>query len=162
MPFQAVAWAWKTREVFTPAERCVLLWLANRADERGWVYGADWAELQRWAHLSPIECYITVLLVTDGYLAIWGPDDDVLVRFPIQRDANAEPVRNGEPIPQALKEEILREAGYQCFACRRDDGLHVDHIIPRRRGGTNDWGNLQALCSRCNLVKSDRLGWAQP
>ena len=30
----------------------------------------------------------------------------------------------------------------------------VDHIVPRRRGGTDDESNLQALCSRCHSTKT--------
>ncbi len=34
--------------------------------------------------------------------------------------------------------------------------LHVDHIVPISRGGTDDRFNLQALCDLCNLGKSNR------
>lgn len=30
----------------------------------------------------------------------------------------------------------------------------VDHIVPRRRGGTDDASNLQALCYRCHSTKT--------
>ena len=32
----------------------------------------------------------------------------------------------------------------------------MDHIVPRRRGGTDDPDNLQTLCYRCNAMKRDR------
>ena len=32
--------------------------------------------------------------------------------------------------------------------------LHVDHIVPRCRGGSNHPKNLQALCECCNAAKS--------
>ncbi|WP_343324290.1 HNH endonuclease signature motif containing protein [Streptococcus sp. Marseille-P8640] len=35
--------------------------------------------------------------------------------------------------------------------------LHVDHIIPWSKGGETVLGNLQTLCSKCNLGKSDLL-----
>ena len=34
--------------------------------------------------------------------------------------------------------------------------LHVDHVIPRSRGGTDDLENLVTACSACNLAKYDR------
>ena len=34
--------------------------------------------------------------------------------------------------------------------------LHIDHIVPRSRGGSDELANLQALCEPCNLNKYDR------
>lgn len=31
--------------------------------------------------------------------------------------------------------------------------IHIDHIVPLTKGGTNDPTNLQILCSKCNLKK---------
>ena len=35
--------------------------------------------------------------------------------------------------------------------------IHLDHIIPLNKGGTNDTTNIQLLCSNCNLNKKDRI-----
>ena len=37
----------------------------------------------------------------------------------------------------------------------------VDHVVPRRRGGTDDLENLQALCSTHHSMKTAELdgGW---
>lgn len=32
----------------------------------------------------------------------------------------------------------------------------VDHVVPRRAGGTDDWSNLQGLCARCHARKTAR------
>lgn len=33
----------------------------------------------------------------------------------------------------------------------------TDHVIPRSRGGTNDWANFVLSCERCNLVKGQTI-----
>lgn len=48
-----------------------------------------------------------------------------------------------------------------CFCCIKDK-YHVDHIIPLKRGGSNDIGNIQLLCPLCNTRKAakDPVQWA--
>ena len=54
---------------------------------------------------------------------------------------------------------LARDRG-RCVLCgaRADDGvrLHVDHIVPWSRSGRTVAENLQTLCDRCNLGKSNR------
>ncbi|CAX26379.1 conserved protein of unknown function, histidine triad (HIT) protein [Methylorubrum extorquens DM4] len=55
--------------------------------------------------------------------------------------------------------EVLKRAGYRCELCgvpADERFLHVDHIIPRRHGGSDDRANLQALCYQCNGNKGAR------
>jgi diadenosine tetraphosphate (Ap4A) HIT family hydrolase len=55
--------------------------------------------------------------------------------------------------------EVLRRAGFRCDLCgisADERALEVDHIVPRRHGGTNDLSNLQALCYKCNANKGAR------
>src|SRR4030065_254306 len=35
--------------------------------------------------------------------------------------------------------------------------LHIDHKIPKKKGGTDDLNNLITSCEQCNLGKSDLL-----
>lgn len=35
--------------------------------------------------------------------------------------------------------------------------MHIDHVIPRSRGGTDDMDNLAVSCAPCNLSKGDKL-----
>lgn len=41
----------------------------------------------------------------------------------------------------------------QANACERPAN-EVDHIIPKRQGGTDSWDNLQALCKPCHSRKT--------
>lgn len=55
-----------------------------------------------------------------------------------------------------LRFEILKRDGFACHYCGRRAPtvvLHVDHLIPRNAGGTDDPDNLIASCSTCNLGK---------
>ena len=56
---------------------------------------------------------------------------------------------------------VLARDQWTCCSCgrsARQDSvlLEVDHIVPRSRGGTNTLENLQTLCKKCNIGKSNR------
>ena len=51
---------------------------------------------------------------------------------------------------------VMQKSNSVCCACGCKDDLHVDHIVPLSRGGTNELDNLQMLCSSCNLSKGTK------
>jgi 5-methylcytosine-specific restriction endonuclease McrA len=58
---------------------------------------------------------------------------------------------------RAQRERVFKLHGHVCAYCGTDEGeMHIDHIIPRKAGGTHDLDNLQVLCKSCNLRKSAR------
>lgn len=64
---------------------------------------------------------------------------------------------------QHVRKAALIRDGYQCQACgmllgRKSRDAHVDHIIPKREGGTNELSNLQTLCHGCHSRKTMRGG----
>lgn len=61
-------------------------------------------------------------------------------------------------IPMDVKREVWDRDDGKCQECGADDNLHFDHIIPYSKGGTSvDPENIQLLCARHNLSKSDRI-----
>ena len=60
------------------------------------------------------------------------------------------------PLPKKLRFEVLKRDGFACQYCGQGAPhvvLHVDHVIPVSRGGTNDPDNLVAACESCNSGK---------
>lgn len=60
-------------------------------------------------------------------------------------------------IPDDVKRSVYYRDGGRCAKCTATDYLEYDHIIPHTRGGASTVGNVQLLCRRCNLEKSDRI-----
>lgn len=78
---------------------------------------------------------------------------------------------NGNKFEETIKQErkimndnirynVLKRDNFSCQICgiRAKDGakLHVDHIIPVSKGGKTVMSNLQTLCERCNIGKSNK------
>ncbi|MEN9920725.1 MAG: hypothetical protein RL538_618 [Candidatus Parcubacteria bacterium] len=61
-------------------------------------------------------------------------------------------------IPSKVKVEVWKRDGGKCTTCGAGDGLHYDHILPFSKGGrSDDARNIQLLCARHNLQKSDKI-----
>jgi len=56
---------------------------------------------------------------------------------------------------------VLKRDNYQCQICGRSQTvgvqLHVDHIVPLAKGGSNNMENLQTTCDECNIGKGTEL-----
>ena len=55
-------------------------------------------------------------------------------------------------IPTATRRAVYRREGYACALCERPGVIHVHHVRSRSIGGTNDLGNLIALCPVCHAI----------
>lgn len=62
-----------------------------------------------------------------------------------------------------LRFRVMQRDNFKCCMCGAspakdpDVVLHIDHIVPWAKGGETTYDNLQTLCSKCNLGKSDLL-----
>jgi hypothetical protein len=62
-----------------------------------------------------------------------------------------------------LRFQVMQRDNFKCCACgaapAKDPSveLHIDHILPWSRNGETTFDNLQTLCSKCNLGKSDMI-----
>lgn len=56
---------------------------------------------------------------------------------------------------QAQTSGLWEKQGGMCYYCGADlsDGYHVDHFIPRARGGPDEPENLVLSCPTCNMKK---------
>ena len=69
--------------------------------------------------------------------------------------------RSSRVISDKLRYTVLKRDNFKCCACGASPAkdpsveLHIDHIVPWSKGGETTLENLQTLCSRCNIGKSD-------
>jgi hypothetical protein len=69
---------------------------------------------------------------------------------------------------QALRRFVRERAGHRCEYCGILQAhvpfaaFHIDHIIPRQHGGTDDAMNLAFACYHCNLHKGPNLTGIDP
>lgn len=69
--------------------------------------------------------------------------------------------QSSRTISDKLRYQVLKRDNFKCCACGSSPAkdpaveLHIDHIVPWSKGGETKPDNLQTLCSRCNIGKSD-------
>lgn len=70
-------------------------------------------------------------------------------------------LRTGRDPSLRLRFNVLKRDNFTCVQCgaspakNPDIELHIDHVIPWSKGGETVEENLQTLCSKCNLGKSN-------
>lgn len=63
--------------------------------------------------------------------------------------------RNSELTTYKFKQQrelVFRTKGHDCYLCG-EWATAIDHVIPRKLGGTHDLDNLEPICLRCNSKK---------
>ncbi len=66
-----------------------------------------------------------------------------------------------------LARDVRARARGRCQYCMMHESLqgatfHIEHIIPRCRGGNTDLGNIALACPNCNLHKAARVTGTDP
>jgi 5-methylcytosine-specific restriction endonuclease McrA len=70
-----------------------------------------------------------------------------------------------EPLTYGEYLKLLWTAPHRCVKCGKEPPevtLHVDHITPASLGGKSKRHNIQFLCEKCNLKKSNKLEGGEP
>lgn len=82
---------------------------------------------------------------------------DALVRIHKRLLLQPQTERASRSIPQSVKIAVWQRDQGKCTQCSATEYLEFDHVIPHSLGGANTEGNIQLLCRRCNLQKSNRI-----
>ena len=82
---------------------------------------------------------------------------DALVRIYKRLLLMPQTERASRSIPQSVKLAVWHRDQGKCVQCGATEYLEYDHVIPHSKGGASSEGNLQLLCRKCNLAKSDRI-----
>ena len=67
-----------------------------------------------------------------------------------------------------VRELVVRRAGNRCEYCRIPQALlpfhtfHIEHVVARQHGGTDDPSNLCLACDRCHAQKGPNLSSIDP
>ncbi|GGR60609.1 TerF-like protein [Deinococcus seoulensis] len=86
-----------------------------------------------------------------------GASLDALVRLHKRLMLTPQTEKASRSIPQAVKLQVWQRDQGRCVQCNDSNYLEYDHVIPFSLGGASTLNNLQLLCRRCNLQKSNRL-----
>jgi 5-methylcytosine-specific restriction endonuclease McrA len=87
-------------------------------------------------------------------------DDDIyIVTYHLEEHYNIPLEEPDKTNPsKKLRKQITNLYNNKCFRCNTSDKkLHIDHILPRCKGGTGAFRNLQTLCEECGNLKGDRI-----
>ncbi|MCH5171293.1 MAG: HNH endonuclease [Erysipelotrichales bacterium] len=95
----------------------------------------------------------------------WINDDNVKHSSNVEQEEiiPSESLKHKTPreINLRLRYLVLKRDNFKCCICGSSPAkdpsveLHIDHIVPWSKGGETIIDNLQTLCSKCNLGKSN-------
>jgi len=63
-------------------------------------------------------------------------------------------------LKQRYIKNIIKSDKHPCTYCKiilTKDQMTIDHILPKSKGGTDDYNNLTISCIACNKEKKDKV-----
>jgi hypothetical protein len=113
---------------------------------------------------SGIWAYNGIFLLTDAWTELSGKRKVFKFRLELidehKKDNQQKNIKThfSRIIPTSVKVEVWTRDKGRCVICGSEKDLHFDHIIPYSKGGSSNTAkNIQLLCAKCNLNKSDKI-----
>lgn len=113
-----------------------------------WVYNGIFELIDAWMEISNgREVFKFKMQITDR-----------TIDLKIKRIQELKDLEHNRMIPTSVKLEVWKRDKGKCVECGSSNNLHFDHILPFSKGGTSlKSDNIQLLCARHNLEKSDQI-----
>ena len=77
-----------------------------------------------------------------------------------EKDLLERSVDGKKVVKAGIRWQVMERDDFKCVACglsaKNGAILHVDHVKPRSKGGTDTMDNYQTLCHQCNIGKSNK------
>jgi len=89
---------------------------------------------------------LNVTSVQRGFVLVTKGKAEVLLKY----------IRFRTRLNKPNRSRIYKRDGYECVYCGSKKNLTLDHVIPKSRGGSNEWTNLVTCCSKCNRDKDNK------
>ncbi len=82
----------------------------------------------------------------------------------LQKEFGGQEPKKQRTLTNSIKIEVFKRDNYTCQECGagREAKLHVHHIIPFSRGGSDEMSNLITLCESCNEAIGNRIYKMKP
>lgn len=99
--------------------------------------------------------------INDGTPSVKTPINNEHENIPTAYNSETIIHKTSRDINLRLRFMVMQRDNFKCCTCGASPAkdpsveLHIDHIIPWSKGGETVLDNLQTLCSKCNLGKSD-------
>lgn len=108
-------------------------------------------------HLSDLTVVPMDVRTPRSYINYWVTPD-LLLKVELVKEPDEVPLFN-DGNKQTKKQKVLVKNNGHCAYCGTpltEDTMTIDHIVPKKQGGTKALSNCYAACQRCNSLKSNK------